>query len=60
MLRAALAFLIFALVAAFLGFGVLAGLAMDIARILFVVFLVLFILSAIAHLFRTGRPINPI
>lgn len=50
MLRYALIFLIFALVAGLLGFGVLEGLAMTIAKVLFVIFIVLFIVSLI-----TGR-----
>ena len=45
MLNWAITFLIIALIAAVLGFGVLAGTAMQIAKILFVVFLVLFVLS---------------
>ena len=40
MLRAALGFLVVALVAAFLGFGGIAGEAAGFAKILFVVFLV--------------------
>mgnify|MGYP002622609419 CR=1 FL=1 len=55
MLRAALGFLILALVAGFLGFGGIAALSVDIARILFVLFLVLFALSLIVHVLR-GRP----
>jgi uncharacterized membrane protein YtjA (UPF0391 family) len=45
MLSWALTFLVIALIAAFLGFGVIAGTAAGIAKILFVVFLVLFIVS---------------
>ncbi|MFO8010810.1 MAG: DUF1328 family protein [Dehalococcoidia bacterium] len=45
MLRCAFAFLLFALVAAVLGFGFLADMAANIAIILFVVFVVLFVLS---------------
>lgn len=45
MLNWAVTFLVIALIAAVLGFGVLAGTAMEIAKILFFVFIVLFILS---------------
>ncbi|SDH32720.1 DUF1328 domain-containing protein [Ramlibacter sp.] len=47
MLSWAIAFLIIAIVAAALGFGGIAGTATGIAKILFVVFLVLFIVSFI-------------
>ncbi|MEA3213750.1 MAG: hypothetical protein QOE70_6807 [Chthoniobacter sp.] len=50
MLSWALTFLIIALIAAVLGFGVIAGTAASIAKILFFVFLVLFALS-----FLVGR-----
>jgi uncharacterized membrane protein YtjA (UPF0391 family) len=49
MLYYALVFLVVALVAALLGFYELEGLAMTIARVLFVVFLVLFLVSLIRH-----------
>lgn len=45
MLSWALTFLIIAMIAWTLGFGMLAGLAAEIAKILFVVFLILFLLS---------------
>ena len=47
MLNYAFLFLIIALIAAVLGFGVIAGTAATIAKILFLVFLVLFIASFI-------------
>ncbi len=50
MLRWALVFLIVALAAGVLGFYALEGLAMWIAKVLFLVFLVLFVLSLV-----TGR-----
>jgi uncharacterized membrane protein YtjA (UPF0391 family) len=50
MLQYSVVFLIVALVAAFLGFGSLAGMAATIAKILFIVFLVLAAFS-----FLTGR-----
>jgi uncharacterized membrane protein YtjA (UPF0391 family) len=45
MLSYALTFLVIALIAGILGFGVIAGTAAAIAKILFVIFLVLFIAS---------------
>jgi uncharacterized membrane protein YtjA (UPF0391 family) len=45
MLQYALIFLIVAIIAAVLGFGFLAGTAMWIAKVLFVVFLILAIVS---------------
>jgi uncharacterized membrane protein YtjA (UPF0391 family) len=50
MLRWTLIFLVIALIAGALGFGALEGTAMQIARVLFVVFLIIFIVSLI-----TGR-----
>ncbi|CAM2926499.1 DUF1328 domain-containing protein [Rariglobus hedericola] len=47
MLSWSLTFLVIALIAAALGFGGIAGTAVGIAKILFFVFLVLFILSLI-------------
>jgi uncharacterized membrane protein YtjA (UPF0391 family) len=47
MLRLALAFVIVALIAALFGFGLVAGLAYDAAKILFVIFLVLAVLAII-------------
>ena len=55
MISWAITFLIIALIAAVLGFGVLAGTAMEIAKILFFVFIVLFILS-----FIMGRRVPPV
>lgn len=52
MLHYAIVFLIVALVAAFLGFGGVAGTAMEGARILFWVAIVLFVVSAIAGFIR--------
>lgn len=47
MLSWTLTFLVIALIAAVLGFGVLAGTAMSVAKVLFLVFLVMFVLSFI-------------
>jgi uncharacterized membrane protein YtjA (UPF0391 family) len=56
MLQWAVSFLVLAIVAAFLGFGGIALLSVDIARLLFVAFLVLFIIAAAAHAFRGKAP----
>lgn len=56
MLRWALIFLVVALIAGALGFGGVAGTSMGIAQVLFFVFVVLFVVSLIAHLVR-GRGI---
>jgi uncharacterized membrane protein YtjA (UPF0391 family) len=48
MLYYALVFLMISLVAAALGFGGIAGTAAEFSRILFVVFLVLFVVSLVA------------
>jgi len=53
MLGWALTFLIIALIAGVLGFGVVAGTAASIAQILFFVFLVLFVVGLIMG--RRGR-----
>ena len=45
MLNYAITFLLIALLAGILGFGVVAGTAASIAKVLFVIFLVLFIAS---------------
>ena len=58
MLRLAVAFLVIALLAALVGFGGVAGIAWDGARILFFIFLVLAVLSLFMG-FR-GRPIDTI
>ncbi len=52
LLNYAIVFLVVALIAAFLGFGGVAGTAMDGARILFWVAIVLFIVSLVAGLIR--------
>ena len=56
MLRWALIFLVVALIAGALGFGGIAGTSMGIAQILFFVFVVLFVVSLIAHLVRGRGP----
>lgn len=52
LLHYAIVFLIIALVAAAVGFGGVAGVAMDGAKILFWVFIILFVVSLVASLVR--------
>lgn len=56
MLRWALIFLVVALIAALLGFTSIVGPAMAIAKLLFYVFVVLFLVSLVMHLVRGGHP----
>ncbi|PZR34666.1 DUF1328 domain-containing protein [Caulobacter segnis] len=55
MLNWAVTFLVIALIAALLGFTSVAGAAIGIAKILFYVFLILFLVSLVSHLFRGRR-----
>ncbi|HMO41742.1 MAG TPA: DUF1328 domain-containing protein [Phenylobacterium sp.] len=55
MLSWALVFLVVALIAGLLGFTSIAGTAIGIAQILFFVFLVLFVVSAVVHMVRGRR-----
>jgi len=52
----AITFLIVALIAAVLGFGGIAGVAVEIAKIIFVVALILFAISVIYGLVAGRRP----
>ncbi len=52
MLQWALTFLVIALVAGLFGFGGIAVVAADFARILFFIFLVLFVVTLASSLFR--------
>jgi uncharacterized membrane protein YtjA (UPF0391 family) len=54
MLRFAILFLVIALIAGLFGFGLVAGTAIEAAKVIFVVFLVLCVLSFLAHGFRRG------
>ena len=54
MLRYAIIFFVIAIVAALFGFGGIAAGATEIAKILFFVFLVLFIVSLVAGLLKRG------
>jgi uncharacterized membrane protein YtjA (UPF0391 family) len=58
MLGWAVTFLVIALVAALLGFGGIAGVAIEAAKIVFFVAIVLFAISVITGLMR-GRPTVP-
>ncbi|QRG09483.1 DUF1328 domain-containing protein [Xanthobacter dioxanivorans] len=55
MLSWALTFLVVALIAALLGFGGIAGTAIEIAKIIFFVAIALFLISAVVGLVRRGR-----
>jgi len=56
MLGWALTFLVVALIAGLLGFTSIVGPAIAVAKLLFLIFLVLFVVSLIMHLVR-GRPV---
>lgn len=56
MLRWSIGFLILAIIAAAFGFGGIADTSVDIARVLFFLFAVLFIISALAAAFRGRMP----
>lgn len=57
MLRLALVFLVVALIAALFGFGMVASMSYDIAKLLFVVFLVLAVISFAAGALRGRAPV---
>lgn len=52
MLRLSLTFLVIALIAALLGFGGLAVTFAALAKVMFRIFLILFIISFVMHVFR--------
>lgn len=56
MLRWAVIFFVIAIIAAIFGFGGIAGAATDIAKILFFVFLVIFLLSLVFGLLKGKAP----
>jgi uncharacterized membrane protein YtjA (UPF0391 family) len=56
MLQWALTFLVIALLAAVLGFGGIAAMSVELARIVFGVFLVLFVVTAVVHLLQGKAP----
>jgi uncharacterized membrane protein YtjA (UPF0391 family) len=57
MLGMAITFLLVAIIAGVLGLGGVAVLAADIAQLLFIVFIALFIVTAIIHAFRGKGPV---
>lgn len=57
MLRLALVMLLFAVIAAVLGFGVLSSTLASVAQIAFIVFLVLFLISAVSSAFSGRAPV---
>ncbi len=59
MLNWALTFLVVALVAAVLGFGGIAGSAVEIAKLIFYVAIALFVISAVVSLFNGRSPPLP-
>jgi uncharacterized membrane protein YtjA (UPF0391 family) len=59
MLGWALTFLVIALIAAVLGFGGIAGFAVEIAKIIFFVAIVLFVISALIGQYRGRSPTVP-
>lgn len=56
MLSWAIAFLVIALIAAVLGFGGIAGTAVGIAKLLFFVFIILFLISAVLSILGKRSP----
>ena len=59
MLGWAITFLIVALVAALFGFGGIAAVAVDAAKIIFFVAIILFVISAVVMLIRGRSPTMP-
>jgi len=59
MLRLALFFFILALIGLFFGFGIIANFAFGIAKICFIVFLILAVVMLLGSAFR-GRPTTPL
>jgi uncharacterized membrane protein YtjA (UPF0391 family) len=59
MLGWALTFLVIALIAAVLGFGGIAGLSLEIAKIIFFVAILLFAIAAVVGLVRGRSPTVP-
>lgn len=55
----AVTFLIIALIAAVLGFGGIAGVAIEAAKLVFFVAIILFAISAVVGLLRGGTPSVP-
>ena len=56
MLQYAITFLVIALVAAVFGFGGIAVVSIELARMTFAVFIILFLITAVMHLFQGKTP----
>jgi uncharacterized membrane protein YtjA (UPF0391 family) len=56
MLNLAIFFLVVALIAGLLGFGGVASASVEIAQLLFFVFIVLFVIAALVHALRGRSP----
>jgi len=56
MLNWAIAFLIIALIAGVLGFGIIAGTAFAAAKVIFVIALLAFLVSGVVEVSRRGAP----
>ena len=56
MLQWAVTFLVIALIAAVLGFGGIAVVSVELARMIFAVFIILFIIAALMHALRGRAP----
>jgi uncharacterized membrane protein YtjA (UPF0391 family) len=56
MLQWAITFLVIALIAAVLGFSNIAAVSVDISRLIFVVFIILFLIAAVMHALRGIPP----
>ena len=59
MISWAITFLVVALIAAVLGFGGIAGVAIELAKIVFYVAIVLFLISAVVGIARGRTPTVP-
>jgi uncharacterized membrane protein YtjA (UPF0391 family) len=55
MLQLVITFLILSIVAGYFGFYTVEGMSMDIAKILFFIFLIMFVLSLVSSVFRGDK-----
>lgn len=60
MLGWALTFLIVALIAGVLGFGGIAAVSVEIAKVIFFIAIALFVIMLVANMIRGRRPPNPL
>ena len=56
MLQWAITFMVIALIAPVLGFGGIAAVSVEMAKILFFIFIVLFLIAMVAHVVRGKAP----